>query len=273
MSFHAEEQSNELEALLSIFPDEFSLLDAGPPAHFHIHIQPDVESLIPPSDDHDATTPREAVEFFLDITYTDTYPDTIPLLELTEVAGFDAGECGQIVSELTTMAEESVGMAMGFTLAAGAKEIAERVVSERIAAQEAEAAARAAAEEEAERIRHAGTRVTPASFDQWKAEFLAEISHLLKTKGEEALSPAQKAAAAVAGLLDSIKGKSGKLTGRQLFEKDRTLASSDMAYIEDGDVTVDAELFEGMEDLDVGDDEEDEEENSVLAGIRSSRDD
>ena len=70
----------------------------------------------------------------------------------------------------------------------------------------------------------------------------------------------------------SLRNK-GKLTGRQLFEKDKTLASSDVKMVGtsgvDDDV-VDFSLFEeGLEDLD----DDEDEENDVLAQIRAGGED
>lgn len=55
--------------------------------------------------------------------------------------------------------------------------------------------------------------------------------------------------------------------GRQLFERDHSLAKSDSAFVEDGDVDVDIALFE--RELNISDDEDDNE-NDVLRNIRSS---
>lgn len=55
--------------------------------------------------------------------------------------------------------------------------------------------------------------------------------------------------------------------GRQLFERDHSLAKSDATFMEEGDVDVDIALFE--RELVITDDE-DENENDVLRNIRSS---
>ncbi|KAJ3145966.1 hypothetical protein HDU86_000590 [Geranomyces michiganensis] len=266
MTDYAEEQANELEALLSIFPDEFRIVDPGPPARFQIDVRPE-EDLIT-----DADGIPQPVSFTLEIQYTETYPETVPEISIIDNVGLD--EEDELMTELRGVAEDSVGMGMGFALAASAKEIAERILIDRAERHQAAETARVAAEEEAERLRHAGTRVTAESFEQWKADFIAEIAAILKTKGgEELLTPAQSAAAAVAGLLDPVKAKGGRLTGRQMFMRDRNLAISDAALMEAGDVTVDAELFEGMEDLDIADDDDSEGEDSVLAHLRKGGDD
>ncbi|KAJ3010783.1 RWD domain-containing protein 1 [Thoreauomyces humboldtii] len=270
MTDYAEEQANELEALLSIFPDEFSMINEGPPAEFQLLVVPDPDIL------SDADGNSIPVTFSLQITYTDTYPDTPPEVILVDVDGLLESEEKELLAALDGVAEESIGMAMGFALASAAKDTAESLLTARAEKEAAETAARIEREEEADRQRHAGTRVTPESFAAWSAAFLAEITAIIRSGKSDALTPAQRAAAAVAGLLDpvrgtAVKGKQATLTGRQLFEKDRSLAQSDLAHHEEGDVAVDAELFEGMDDLDL--EEEDEEENSVLANIRAGGDD
>ena len=92
-----------------------------------------------------------------------------------------------------------------------------------------------------------GTPVTRDAFMIWKAKFDQEM--LLLNADE-----IQKA---------ELKRK--KLSGRQLFEMDLTLATSDANYIEDGDVDIDESLFENeLEDLDLEDDEDDEDVANML---------
>ncbi|KAJ3177835.1 RWD domain-containing protein 1 [Gaertneriomyces sp. JEL0708] len=255
MTDYSEEQANELEALRSIFPDEFEELDPGPPAHFTIAVSPDpfaIESLA----DADGNLPEASLK--LDITYTDTYPDSAPVISLEEIVGLDDDEAIFLRGSLNATVEESMGMAMVFSIASAAKENFERILLEREETRKREEAERAAAEEEAERQRLSGSRVTKESFEAWKAGFLAEISQILKSKGEDALTPAMKTAASIAGMLESSKKKAGKLTGREQFMKNRGLATSDVGMMDEGDVAVDVELFEGMEDLDIDDEDEDQ---------------
>ncbi|KAJ3297574.1 RWD domain-containing protein 1 [Borealophlyctis nickersoniae] len=255
MTDYAEEQTNELEVLRSIFPDELEVLDEGPPASFHIRVELDPSVLHEgAASEGDASPPT----LYLAITYTPTYPDEIPQLSLTDVTGIDETEQQALLSELETVASESLGMAMVFSIASAAREGFERIITERIERLAREEEERIAREEEEERQRYAGNKVTAEAFETWKLNFIAEISKIIKAGGK--LTPAQSAAAAVAGLLPSTS-KNGKLTGRQLFEKDKSLAKSDMAYMEDGDVAVDVELFEGMDDLDLEDEDDD---NDVL---------
>ena len=67
-------------------------------------------------------------------------------------------------------------------------------------------------EEEAEHKRFEGTRVTVETFIKWKVKFDAEQGELIKT-------------------VKIDEGDSKKLTGRQLFEKDRSLYDSDIKFI------------------------------------------
>jgi hypothetical protein len=101
-------------------------------------------------------------------------------------------------------------------------------------------------QQELEEKRRFGTRVTRELFFKWKAEFDQEM---------QALQSAEDKA--------RLEAKKNKLTGRQLFEQDKNLVQSDAAYMEEGDLTVDASLFEG-EDLYITDEEE-EERNIALS--------
>jgi hypothetical protein len=67
-------------------------------------------------------------------------------------------------------------------------------------------------EEEAEQKRFEGTCVTVETFIKWKVKFDAEQAELTKT-------------------VKIDESESKKLTGRQLFEKDRSLYDSDIKFI------------------------------------------
>lgn len=67
-------------------------------------------------------------------------------------------------------------------------------------------------EEEAEQKRFEGTRVSVESFIKWKVKFDAEQAELSKVVKVDETEPK-------------------KLTGRQLFEKDRSLYDSDIKFI------------------------------------------
>ncbi|KAJ2051660.1 hypothetical protein GGH13_008594, partial [Coemansia sp. S155-1] len=70
----------------------------------------------------------------------------------------------------------------------------------------------------------------------WKAKFELETKeHLSRLAGEAGEDRARRVV--------SKKDEDKRLTGRQLFEQDRSLAQSDSTFIADGDVAVDASLF------------------------------
>lgn len=78
-----------------------------------------------------------------------------------------------------------------------------------------------------------------------------------KVKFEEEMGIAKKR--------EIIEKEGKKLTGRELFIKDKTLNESDLKFLEDGDVKVNEALFEDVENLDLDSDldtgSEDEEDD------------
>ncbi|KAI8343084.1 hypothetical protein BC941DRAFT_344275, partial [Chlamydoabsidia padenii] len=170
---YAEERQMELEALESIYPDEY---EGGLSLH---------------------------------VTYTPAYPDELPEFEIDVIDG------------------KSLGMAMIFTMASLVKEeLNEMVLGTKRVREEAEEE-RQRKLEEVEMAKFNGTKVTIERFLEWKKGFDKEM---------EALEDQAKLARA--------KELKNKLTGRQLFEQDKSLASSDDKYMEEGDISVDATQFE-----------------------------
>merc|ERR1712137_902880 len=97
-------------------------------------------------------------------------------------------------------------------------------------------------EEEEERKKLEGTKVTIESFLAWKAEFDAE-------------KDVERAAK------EAAKKDKHKKSGKELFMTDTTLLESDIKFLaEAGDeaVTVDESLFQDLEDLDLDDEESDD---------------
>ncbi|EPY74568.1 hypothetical protein CB1_001970006 [Camelus ferus] len=91
-----------------------------------------------------------------------------------------------------------------------------------------------------------GTPVTIENFLNWKAKFDAELLEIKKKRMKE----------------EEQAGKN-KLSGRQLFETDHNLDTSDIQFLEDAgnNVEVDESLFQEMDDLDLEDDEDDPDYN------------
>ncbi|ORE15219.1 UBC-like protein [Rhizopus microsporus] len=200
MTDYLEEQKNEIEALQSIYPDEFE-------GALSLHV-----------------------------IYTPNYPDELPEYEIEIIQG---------------QAEESIGMAMVFSLVMIIKEELDNIVLDVKRAEEELVKEKRRKEEEAEQAKFVGTKVTRESFLDWKKKFDAEIAE------KDAVARAQKA-----------KELKGKLTGRQLFEQDKTLAMSDAGYMDEGDVSVDVSQFDKEDRAGAFDDQhKDEEENPVWKNV------
>lgn len=107
------------------------------------------------------------------------------------------------------------------------------------------------AEEEAERTKFEGTRVTVESFLAWRNEF--ELDTGIAAKREKLL------------------GDNKKLTGKELFLRDNTLNESDLKFLlEAGDpiesVKIDESLFQNLDDLDFGSDDDDDDDEDYVPG-------
>ncbi|KAI8840323.1 ubiquitin-conjugating enzyme/RWD-like protein [Chytriomyces cf. hyalinus JEL632] len=256
---HIEEQQNELEALRSIFFDEFSEpeLSTDPPS-FHLLVRMD-----------GYYGSGQVPEYSLFVQYTRDYPDTIPIMRIEAAVGLDEeDEVAHLQRLLVESAESQLGMAMVFGVHAAAKETLETYITERDERREAERVARIEAEDAAERAKYAGTKVTSEAFLTWRTTFLHESATEEKKAALAAVGGANSAGAKA---LQRAEANKGKVSGRALFEKDKSLARSDITLMAEGDVAVDSTLFEGqMDGLD--EDEEEEEENAVLAGFNEDDD-
>ena len=183
-----DEQKEEREVLQSIFPDEIA---GSPPqstqvyacltsdldiseTSFRISIVLDVQDL---SDD-----PPEAPVILLNVTYPEAYPDVGPYLDITSPPNATkhplidvAEDKGTLLEVLEPTIEESLGMAMVFTLVTTLKEAAEMLIEDRQQAAEDVRAIEKRKEEEVENRKFHGTAVTKESFLDWRANFKKEM--------------------------------------------------------------------------------------------------
>jgi len=175
----------------------------------------------------------------LTVLYTDSYPDELPQLSLEPLEGdVDKEEINSLLTGAQAVGEENIGMAMTFTIVSHLREqlstlIRTRSESRRKEAHELE---RKTLEEEEARTR--GTPVTVESFNAWKSRFDKEVS-LRKTREEE-----EKLKASTPKEREEFKKLAIRLTGRQLFERDRNLATSDASLLEEGTISVDVSQYE-----------------------------
>eukprot|EP00088_Acartia_fossae_P000999 TRINITY_DN1036_c0_g1_i4.p1 TRINITY_DN1036_c0_g1~~TRINITY_DN1036_c0_g1_i4.p1 ORF type:complete len:239 (+),score=82.21 TRINITY_DN1036_c0_g1_i4:54-770(+) len=228
MSEFLDEQKDEIEALESIYSEEIDFLGDSPHC-FTIPVK---------TEDYNEDEGEGRLVLFK-FTFTEKYPSEEPLLEVEESENIDDEHLEELNTYLHDMLTENLGMPMVFTIVSAAIEWLGDKNDQIKEEMETAAKKKLEMEEEEERRKLEGTRVTVESFLAWKAEFDQERLEKMKT----------------------AKVKSNKLTGRELFMQDKTLNDSDIKFLEttgDTAVTVDESLFEDLDDLDL-DDESDED--------------
>ncbi|XP_060761510.1 RWD domain-containing protein 1 [Neoarius graeffei] len=229
MTDYGEEQRNELEAIQSIYPDSFTVL-CEMPISFTITVS------------SDAGESDEMVQVTLKFTYVENYPDEAPLWEIQSQENLEDRDTEDILSLLQQQAEENLGMVMIFTLVTAVQEKLNEIIDQMKIRREEEKKRKEREAEEAEKKAFQGTVVTIENFLAWKARFEQEMAELKRKKQKE----------------DEQAGKN-KLTGKQLFERDRNLDTSDIQFLEDAgnSVEVDESLFQDMDDLELDEDDPD----------------
>ncbi|XP_003215622.1 RWD domain-containing protein 1 isoform X1 [Anolis carolinensis] len=235
MTDYGEEQRNELEALESIYPDSFTVLSENPPS-FTITVT------------SEAGENDESVQTTLKFIYPGNYPDEAPLYELLSQESLEDRDVTDILKLLQEQAEENLGMVMIFTLVSAVQEKLNEIVDQIKTRREEEKKQQEKEAEEAEKQTFHGTPVTIETFLSWKAKFDAELLEIKRKKMKE----------------EEQSGKN-KLTGKQLFERDHNLDTSDIQFLEDAgnSVEVDESLFQEMDDLELEDEEDDPDYNPV----------
>ncbi|KNZ46265.1 hypothetical protein VP01_741g6 [Puccinia sorghi] len=215
---YLEQRKEEIEVLQSIFEDltfesdDQVILRTGP----------------------EESSPSNPLSVNLKIKYTERYPDELPEIEIEPVEGeLTELELESTIEKLKETAQESLGMAMIFTLSLALQQELGQILSARAAEVvrlEKEEIKKA---EEAEAARKKGTPITKETFAVWRAKF-HEQNQLKKLKEEEerykSLTPKER---------EERKKSGNKLTGRQLFESNQALITSDSTLIE-----ADAEEFD-----------------------------
>ncbi|KAJ2359338.1 rwd domain-containing protein [Coemansia erecta] len=245
---YAEEQANEIEILQSIYPTEFEEHSTDP-HKFSITVAVEEDDVRP-------------CTLQLTVTYTAKYPDELPdfTIDVLDNDGdddavlgetdaiLDTSDIGDLSTQTRAMCEESLGMAMVFSMASNLREIAAQRLVEKTTHLKQLREQRIQKEIEIEQAKFVGTPVTRANFDEWKLAFDREMAELARSQAAVASGEDGRTAARRGVKPDD------RPTGRQLFEQDKELAKSDSKYIADGDVSVDASLF-SREQQDLSDDE------------------
>lgn len=166
-----------------------------------------------PSTNDEETEPPSII---LNVVYPEAYPDVAPNLDISAPPDghrhplLDVSEDkSRLLQSLEPAIEESMGMAMVFTLVSTLKEAAENLIAEREAQAQALRDVEARKAEEDENRKFHGTAVTRESFLAWRAKFRNELTEKATKEQEEQEAEDKKKR----GRLEEKK-----LTGKQLWE-------------------------------------------------------
>ncbi|CDS00008.1 uncharacterized protein SPSC_02991 [Sporisorium scitamineum] len=256
--------AEELEVLESIYIDELEKIS---PEELRIRIEPE-EDVLPllfsiglepgqaPTGSVEDGSPSPIV-LSLHIHYTPEYPDAPPNMSIhiirdtkavlgpaiddeddqpeQDSSSADRPAVTELQVGLDEVAQESLGMAMVFTLASHLRESVTTLIQRRVQEIEAEASAKREAEIEAEAEKFRGTAVTPERFAEWRVKFLQEMAEKEKKEEEAKMSKMS------AKEREDYKKSKVKPSGKQLFEKGGTFEDDDAA--EEGAQEVDWSLY------------------------------
>lgn len=154
----------------------------------------------------------------LNVIYPEAYPDVAPHLDITSPPNaakhpqLDIQEDkAQLLEALQPTIEDSLGMAMVFTLVTTLKEAAETLISDRVRQVEAVKEVEARQKEEEENRKFHGALVTRERFLEWREKFRKEMEDKERRQREEEEAEDKKKRGG--------KAEEKKLTGRQLWER------------------------------------------------------
>ncbi|KAF7197236.1 RWD domain-containing protein [Pseudocercospora fuligena] len=227
-----EEQQEEREVLDSIFPEEIQDISE---TEYRITIKLEASQ--------ESSEESEDPTIILNVRYPEAYPDVAPILDITQPpnapkhAHLDIQEDkARLLEALEPTIEESMGMAMVFTLVSTLKDAAELLITERQKAIEALKEVEARKAEEEENRKFEGQKVTRETFLAWRDSFKKEMEEQAARRQAELEAEEKKKRGG--------KADEKKLTGKQLWEQG--LAGKGADEEEDGEDAVEA-----MKDLKV----------------------
>ena len=185
-----------------------------------------------------------AATILLTVSYPPSYPDTAPDLALSaspsapktpHLAFPDDGL--QLLADLEELIQDSLGLAMIFTLINALKDNTEALISTRLDDEQAKQDKERAKAEEAENAKFHGEVVTRESFLAWRSKFREEMEREAEERRKAEEEGKSKKAL--------MKGEEVKMTGKDLWEKGL------VGKVEEDDEDVDA--LSGVESLRVAD--------------------
>lgn len=171
------------------------------------------------------------------------------MVEIEDDENFSDNCESQLLAHIDTVIEENAGIEMVFPIVSSAQEWL-NVKWDRHQEEEEQALEEAKhAQEIIDQKKFEGTRVTVETFLKWKTDFDLEF-----------------------GLTEKKKEAEGrKQTGRELFLNDTTLNDSDIKFLLAAgenieNVKIDEALFQNLDDLDLGSDDDDSEDDDWVPG-------
>ncbi|XP_055380677.1 RWD domain-containing protein 1 [Condylostylus longicornis] len=232
---YKEDQQNEIEALDSIYCGDMEIVTTEP---FH-------QFKIPIATEGYSDEEQNGIKVHLIFTFTEKYPDEAPDVDIDDSINLEEESHQKLLNNISDTIKENIGMEMIFTLVSTAQEWINVRWDELKKEEDMERQRKVQEQEELERKKFEGTRVTVESFMKWKLNFEEEMG--ISLKREKANSDAKK------------------LTGKELFLRDNTLNESDIKFLlEAGDsienVRIDESLFQNIEDLEFESEDEDDED-------------
>jgi len=170
----------------------------------------------------------------------------LPIYKIRDTFGINPNQLKVIDNIVKEKGKESLGMPMIYNLAAGCKEWLD---DNNISSEERSKQLKLKEEEEIEKKRAQGTPVSLQAFTNWSTKYYAQLEAEKRKEGE----------------------KAKKITGKQMFESNTSLVTSDVSFAEEGesDVNIDWSLFkqeldnlkeQELLDQELGKIEEEEEE-------------
>jgi hypothetical protein len=245
-----EEQEMELEALESIYMDDFTLLsdEGAAPASLQLR-------LVPVQGGADREEGGNFVAVLLKIEYTPMYPEEVPNASVESEFGLNAAQLEELCGVASAAAEEYVGEVMVYSIAEAVvgwlqennrpeldgsahSEMMERsrIAKEKNDAEKAAAEQMAAAERKAENAtdegirKRLGTMLTPALFHAWNEKFLAEMKTADNARKDALLKELSNGKRGGKGE-PSEEEVMARPTGKSLFEMDVTMINSEEQMI------------------------------------------
>ncbi|PVD28392.1 hypothetical protein C0Q70_10979 [Pomacea canaliculata] len=172
MTDYAEEQRNEIEALMSIYPEELQIVQDSP--HFVFQLTVSSSESEEPKDPENENDIDDRVTCVIQFTYAPTYPDEPPLIEIISSEKMDDEQQTKVLDFINEQVQENLGIVMVFTIVSALQEKLTVMVEDAKRLAEEQRIQKEKDDEEAALKKFEGTRVTIESFLAWKAKFDAE---------------------------------------------------------------------------------------------------